>query len=190
MSRRQPGRPSRDQVAILPDELLSTALELLNSNGVEAFTMRALAARLHVNPMTIYHHFGDRDGLISALSERVYQDVTAPTSGDVRTRIEGLLRAYHAQVLNHPGLTLLIFSRPTVFPEQARRITEDIASLLHEGGLSSARSRLWVNILVDFTHGAALATAMGDQALADGESPGDGYDEVLAELLDGLISSS
>jgi AcrR family transcriptional regulator len=189
MKRRQPGRPPRDQAPVRPEALVSAALELLNAKGVEAFTMRALAARLRVNPMTIYHHFGDRDGLIRALSEKVYQHVAAPTSGGVRIRIEGLLRAYHAQVLRHPGLTLLIFSRPAVFPEQARRITEDLAALLREARLSSTRSRLWVNLLVDFTHGAALATTMGDQSVRDGEATGDGYDEALAELLDALERS-
>ncbi|SKA34551.1 TetR/AcrR family transcriptional regulator [Consotaella salsifontis] len=168
--------------------MLSAALDLLDTEGVDAFTMRALAGRLQINPMTIYHHFGDRDGLISAMSERVYRSVSAPALGNPRCRIEALLRAYHAQVLKHPGLALLIFSRPTVFPEQAQRITEEIAQLLVEAGLSPQRTRLWVNILVDFTHGAAIATAIGGRSDPEGSGSNDDYNEALAELLNGLMT--
>lgn len=178
------GRPPRNATAVSREDLLSTALDLLDAKGVDAFTMRALAERFQVNPMTIYHHFGDRDGLIAAMAERVYCGVSAPVSGAPRDRIEALLRAYHAQVLRHPGLTLLIFSRPTVFPEQARRITEDIARFLVEVGLSPARARLWVNILVDFTHGAAVASAMSGRP--EGSDMETDYDATLVELLNGL----
>jgi AcrR family transcriptional regulator len=183
---RSPGRPPRGKAGVSPKDILLGALDLLDAKGAEAFTMRALAERLQINAMTIYHHFGDRDGLIGAMSERAYRGVSAPPSGTPRSRIKALLLAYHAQVLHHPGLTLLIFSRPAVFPEQARRITEDIAGLLAEAGLSPQRSRLWVNILVDFTHGAAVATAMGGQSTSDGLGLEIGYDDALTELLNAL----
>ena len=182
------GRPPRDKGTASREDMLDAALHLLDAKGVEAFTMRALAARVQVNPMTIYHHFGDRDGLIGAMAERVYAGVAAPEDGEPVSRIEALLRAYHAKVMRHPGLTLLIFSRPAVFPEQARRITEELTRLLAEAGLPPERLGLWINILVDFTHGAAVATAMGGRA--DGSAPGlgsdDGYADALAELLSGL----
>ncbi len=182
------GRPPRDKAAPSTDDMLSAALELLDAGNIEAFTMRALAERLQINAMTIYHHFGDRDGLIAAMSEKVYRDVSAPASGTPRSRIEALLQAYHAKVLRHPGFTLLIFSRPTIFPEQARRITEDVAALLSEAGLSPQRSRLWLDILVDFTHGAAVATAMGPGSASASPRVDNGYNLALTELLDGLAN--
>ncbi|CAI1038557.1 transcriptional regulator BetI [Serratia rubidaea] len=183
---RPAGRPSRDNRVILPDEILSAALAILDTQGAEAFTMRALATKLHINPMTIYHYFGDRDGLIAALAEKVYQEVFPSPTGDPLPRLAGLLRAYHSQVLQHPGLTLLIFSRPTVFPEQARRITADITQLLQQSGLPSAGARLWVDIIVDFTHGAALATAAGAHSAIERNAAAKNYAEALAELLSAL----
>lgn len=78
--------------------MLETALDLLQTGGSSALTMRALAGALHINPMTVHHHFGGRDGLIVALAERVYADVQAPACADPRARLEGLLRAYRAKV--------------------------------------------------------------------------------------------
>lgn len=176
--------------------MLAAALRLLDERGAEAFTLRALADALGVNPMTLHHRFGDRDGLVQAMADRVYSAAAAPDQGDGVRRIGALLRAYHAAVVRHPGLALLIFARPGLFPRQARRITEELSRLLAETGLPPAPARLWLDILVDFTHGAAIATAMaaragraaeGDEADAAGDDDaGDRYAAALAELLDGL----
>ncbi len=150
--------------------------------------MRALADQLQVSPMTIYHYFRDRDGLIDALSEYVYAEVSAPATGAFRDRIRSLLQAYHDQVLSYPSLTLLIFMQPAVFPRQAQRITDEIKRLLVEAGLPLALSRLWLNILVDFTHGAAIAAAMGDRSNSAIQDAKEEYDKTLSELLRGLKS--
>lgn len=186
MTPRGRGRPSTDEQSISPAKILSEALGILDTEGLERLTMRALATRVGINPMTIYHHFKDRNGLIRALGDMVYADVSAPGSGDVRTRIAGLLAAYRAKVVQHPALTLAIFSHPAVFPDHATRITENLSTFLGELGLSPKRSLLWVHILVDYTHGAALALAASDETNRTQASIGgvdDSYESGIAELL-------
>ncbi|MCZ4253902.1 TetR/AcrR family transcriptional regulator [Sulfitobacter sp. G21635-S1] len=184
--KRPRGRPPQAEAPVSRDDMVLAALELLDREGVDAFTMRALAKRLGINPMTIYHHFGGRDGLIGAMSDAVYAQVKAPVDGTPFDRIEGLLKAYQAQVLRHPALTLLIFSRPMVFPQQAERITNMISAFLAEGGLPDHKARLWRDILVDFTHGAALATAMSGRRLDCAPPEDQGFTMALSELLVGL----
>ncbi|TWB16501.1 TetR family transcriptional regulator [Rhizobium sp. ERR 1071] len=190
MTKRSRGRPRADENSVSPARILSEALALLDDEGFENLTMRAVAMRANVNPMTIYHHFQDRDGLIKALAESVYADVAMPPEGTVRSRIEGLLGAYRAKVLRHPGLTLAIFNRPAVFPDHARRITESLTDLLEELGLSPSRALLWVHILVDYTHGAALAVAIESEGDGFQSTPADveqaNYQRAISELLDCL----
>jgi AcrR family transcriptional regulator len=164
-------------------------VNILDEEGFERLTMRALAARVGINPMTIYHHFKDRDGLIKALADTLYSDVSAPANGDARTRVAGLLAAYRAKVVQYPALTLAIFSRPTVFPDQAKRITVDVSNLLRDLGASPKGSLLWAHIFVDYTHGAALAVAIRGEAKrlqASIEHVDDSYETGIAELLDAL----
>jgi AcrR family transcriptional regulator len=47
--------------------ILDAARELFVSDGVEATTMRAIAARIGYTPTAIYHHFRDKDALIVEL---------------------------------------------------------------------------------------------------------------------------
>jgi AcrR family transcriptional regulator len=179
------GRPARDQTMPGRDTMLAVALQHLQSGGIEGFTMRGLAERLGVNPMTIHHHFGGRDGLIKALADQVYSAVVVPETAKGLDGIAVLLRSYYATVVRHPDLTLLIFNGPEVFPLQAQRITDDIVRLLADAGLTQSKAALWLGILVDFTHGAAIATAMAAQGETMGSNSDAGtyFAEALAELL-------
>ncbi|MFK0162574.1 TetR/AcrR family transcriptional regulator [Rhizobium sp. NPDC090279] len=190
MTKRSRGRPRADETSVSPANILAEALAILDTEGFENLTMRAVAMRAGINPMTIYHHFQDRDGLIGALADTVYADVAVPLEGTVRSRIEGLLGAYRTKVVRHPGLTLAIFYRPGVFPDHARRITDNLTDLLGELGLSPSRALLWVHILVDYTHGAALAVAMdgkgGGSPAAATDREHENYEHAISELLDRL----
>jgi AcrR family transcriptional regulator len=188
MTQRARGRPSGRADRVSATNILAEALDILDCEGLDALTMRALAIRAGVSPMTIHYHFGDRDGLIKALAEFVYTDIDVPSDRNARAQIESLLGAYWAKVVSHPSLTLAIFNRPQVFPDHARRITECLRGLLEDLGLSSTRSLLWLHILVDYTHGAALATAMSAESSsapdAAAEQAGTTFSQAVSELLD------
>lgn len=184
MTSRARGRPPADGKTVSPQTILTQALDILDAGGLPALTMRTLATRVGINPMTIYYHFKDRDGLIKALAERVYADIAAPQTGDAHKRIHGLLKAYYAKVVLYPAITLAIFAKPDIFPDHAKRITSEIAHLLGELGLDAQRARRWTHILVDYTHGAALAVAAA-QRPADGTMRDD-FDGAIGALLQAL----
>ena len=52
------------------EALLKAASELLEEGGVEAVTTRAVCAIVNVQAPTLYHHFGDKNGLLDALVEQ------------------------------------------------------------------------------------------------------------------------
>jgi len=155
------GRPARGQ-GVTRDEILSAALLLLDEDGA-SLGMRALAARLGVTPMSLYHHVGDRAGLLQALSGHVYGAVLedGAAAAGPRAAILSLLVRYHEAVGRHPQLTLAIFAEPAAFAGTAQRITENVTRLLCA---LTPEYRLWCDILVDHAHGSALAlcAARGD----------------------------
>jgi len=156
------GRPARGQ-GVSRDAILDAALALLDEDGEPGLTMRTLAARLGVTPMSLYHHVTDRAGLLRALSDRLYGAVLdgadepmSPTEG-IRT----LLTRYYDAVVAHPRLTLAIFAEPAAFAGASRDITDRLTGLL--AALTPAHL-LWRDILVDHAHGSGLAliAARGD----------------------------
>jgi AcrR family transcriptional regulator len=79
--------------------ILDATEALLLEAGGDAFGVRALAARCGYTAPTIYHHFGDKDGLIDALLEerfaRLLAEVRQVEQGDDPVEnMRGMLRAY------------------------------------------------------------------------------------------------
>jgi AcrR family transcriptional regulator len=158
------GRPAQGS-GVARDTILAAALALLEEGA--GLTMRALAARLGVTPMSLYHHVADRAGLLAAVSDRVYGDVLAATgaAADPRDEIRALLVRYYDAVGRHPQLTLAIFTEPAAFAGVTRRITERLEALLAR---LTAAHLLWRDVLVDHAHGSGLAlvAARGDPRAA------------------------
>jgi AcrR family transcriptional regulator len=149
------GRPARGQ-GVTREAILDAALAVLDEDGGAGLSMRTLAARLGVTPMSLYHHVTDRAGLLRALSDRVYGDVLqgADLPAEPVAGIRLLLTRYHDAVIAHPQLTLAIFAEPAAFAGASRDITDRLETLL--AALTPAHL-LWRDILVDHAHGSGLA---------------------------------
>lgn len=179
------GRPALGK-GVARDDILDAALALLDEGGGKGLTMRALAERLDVTPMSLYNHVADRKGLLVALSDQVYGDVLqgASNQDDQRAAIKALLSRYHDAVASHPHLTLEIFAEPEAFAGVSREITDRLTTLL---AAITPEPLLWRNILVDHAHGGGLAftAARGDQQL--GDSMRAQYQQALDCLLSRLV---
>jgi AcrR family transcriptional regulator len=155
------GRPKGDS-KINREVILSNAFDMINEAGPHSLSMRGLASRLNVTPMAIYNHFPDRAILVREMSDVVYAKVAKnfeDFSGSVQSKIQNLLFRYYQACVQYPNLTMLIFATPKAFSQEVKQINNDLKNLLHETKLSLAKKQMWLEILVDFTHGSAMAMA-------------------------------
>ena len=56
--------PPRQRTGLSRGRVLSAAVELADAEGVESLTMRALAERLGVEAMSLYHHVANKAALL------------------------------------------------------------------------------------------------------------------------------
>ena len=66
-----PGGTVGTGTPITVDRVLATAMKMIENDGVEAFSMRKLAAELGVGTPTVYWHVGNRDELFNRLIEEI-----------------------------------------------------------------------------------------------------------------------
>lgn len=178
------GRP-KGKALLLKEDILKSALMLLDKSGPKGLSMRNLAQHLKVTPMALYHHVADRSSLIRDLSDLVYAEVSEKfqkSTGTVRERLELLLTSYHQTIIEHPNLSISIFETPDAFSTEARRITGFLLDLLKETELTDSKRKIWLSILVDFTHGSAIAMAM-NKTLQSSQ-----FRKELRELLDCIFN--
>ncbi|MBO9357669.1 TetR family transcriptional regulator [Bordetella petrii] len=181
------GRPSQGK-GVTRDDILTGALALLGEGGGQGLTMRALASRLGVTPMSLYHHVEDHTGLLRALSDRVYAEVLDAEVGQTehRTKVRAILMRYYDAVGSHPQLTLAIFASPGAFAGLTRQITDRLTVLLAK---FTAKPSLWRDILIDHAHGSGLtlSSAQGDRKRE--QTLREQYQLALDHLLDRLADS-
>lgn len=155
------GRP-KSGARISRELILSTAFRLLDESGHQALSMRALAKRLAVTPMSLYGHFSDWDALVRGMSDVIYARVVRDfeaSKGRPRNQIQNLLSLYYTAIVQFPHLTMLIFASSMQFSKELQQINHHLSVLLAESNLKTSKRKMWLEILVDFTHGSALATA-------------------------------
>jgi AcrR family transcriptional regulator len=138
------------------DRVLAEATALADARGLAAVTMRALALRLDVRPMALYHHVAHKSALLDGLVDGVFAEMDAPTAG-APWRPEMTRRAHSARVVlrRHPWALGLLDSRRSPGPATLRHHDAMIATL-RAAGFSLAATAQAYALLDAFVYGFVL----------------------------------
>jgi len=68
-------------MALSRDQVVETALRLIDAHGFHELSMRGLARELGVYPAAVYWHAGNKAELLALVSERVMQEIELPDDG-------------------------------------------------------------------------------------------------------------
>jgi AcrR family transcriptional regulator len=149
------GRPRGTDPKLTRDQILDAALALLAEAGLGGLTMRALARRLGIDPMAVYHYFTDKDALLGAAAERSFAALRPrmPATRDWRARLRALARAYLRTL--HRSRELLLFV--TEVGRVSAPFDEHFFAAIAPLGLSARDECTCRDALVDLLHGASLA---------------------------------
>jgi TetR/AcrR family tetracycline transcriptional repressor len=149
------------QEPLTREKILGAALEIVDEEGLDALTMRRLAADLGVNPMSIYHHLPGKSAVVSGLVGVVFSEIRVPPSEGLpwQERVRTYARAYRNVVRSHPNLALRIVSDAATVSEAVLSGSEPLYGALEEAGLPPARIVQAADTVVDFVHGFALGEA-------------------------------
>lgn len=70
--------------------MIHAAAELLRTGGVEALSTRAVAAAGGVRPPAIYRQFGNKQGLLGAVSSCVFDEYLRQKRSVIATSVDAL----------------------------------------------------------------------------------------------------
>lgn len=111
--------PSSSRPPLSRDRALDAAVELADAEGVDAVSMRNLAARLDVVPMALYKHVANKEDLLDGMVDRVIASYELPPADtDWRRSVRSQVLSARAALLTHPWARQVIETRtrrtPTV----------------------------------------------------------------------------
>jgi AcrR family transcriptional regulator len=68
--RRSAGRPTREQAALIDDQILAAAQALFCRDGFSDVSMNQIAERIGASKLTLYRRFASKEGLLGAVVDR------------------------------------------------------------------------------------------------------------------------
>jgi len=145
-------RSTRDRPAKAPlsqDAVVDAALAILKSDGLQAVTMRRVAAALDTGAMSLYVYVSGREGLLQAMLDRVTAtiELEPPDPSRWRAQLHSLLQRLHQALLAHPGMAALTLADPPT-TETVLLLAENLLGILLAGGLDPQDAAWACDILV------------------------------------------
>ena len=172
------GRTRRPRGSLTPEAILDAA-EDVAGQGIDALTMRAVAARLGAVPMALYNHFATKEQLVDTLLDRVLgRFEPEPATDDWIEDLRRFARAHRRLLVRHPWAVAPLFTQPNP-GLSAVRIGESALGILRRGGLSNARAVAAFSGIIALNYGWSSFTTARD---LDPEAPGHDVGAMLAQL--------
>jgi AcrR family transcriptional regulator len=151
--------------------VVTEALAVIAEEGVQALTMRRLAARLGVVPGALYHHVRNKQQLQDLLLDSVLAeiDVDLDPSLDWTEQLKVLAHRLRQVLEDHPGVAGILKTRDPLGPHSLA-LAEAFLGPLHAAGFGDREAGLAFFLLVDYTIGFAVGgtpTSVNEQRVRD-----------------------
>jgi AcrR family transcriptional regulator len=174
------------------ESILACAAEILERDGPEGLTTRSVCSAAGITAPTLYHHFGDKDGLLDALVSLGIQEFSSgkrniTETDDPLADLKSGWKLFIEFLVGRPQLMRLMAARANEIPQLAdevHRVTRARLEKLHK------QKRLRTS--VDFAARAIQTASNGVMALlTQGASRAElramssfFFDAIMAQLLE------
>lgn len=145
-------------------QIVEAAIELARAEGLDALTIRRLAAAVGASRMALYRHVPDKDALLTLLANEIAERHVVPAdalAGDWPDRLCALAYGMRRELRAYPGFAELIMTRGNHGPG-GLRVAETIADILAAAGLGEPAAARYYLVFIDLVLGRAHREEHGD----------------------------
>ncbi|WP_156325856.1 TetR/AcrR family transcriptional regulator [Nonomuraea sp. SBT364] len=169
------------------DEIHAAALRLVDEGGVDALSMRKLAAELDVNPMSLYHHVPGKEALIQQICVAMADRLELPPDDGTpwQEQLRALALAYHALARAYPALFAYAYAHQQPGTDHESGIWAVLHRVLRAAGVAGPDLGRTGDVLHAFVSGFVLAETKGLIA-----EPGPAFDTAIDLIVHGLAGRS
>jgi AcrR family transcriptional regulator len=170
-----PGGPPRDPDvaagsphALTRERIVRVAIEAADAEGLEALSMRGIAARLGAATMSTYRHVASKEELVLLMADAAFGELPPAADGATawRERVAGAVRTLWILHQRHPWLAQLSpLTRPLPLPRLLAHGERILAALLDAGFDPATTLDLQV-LLYSYVQGLAVNIEREAHALA------------------------
>ncbi|WP_238161358.1 TetR/AcrR family transcriptional regulator C-terminal domain-containing protein [Kribbella antibiotica] len=146
--------PARE--TLTREQIVRTALETLDAEGLAGLSMRKLAAKLGSGATSLYWHVPTKDDLIDLLIDEVWGEIDIPEPELAGWRSGTLLYAHsmRSTIMRHPWLPEVMYTRPSMGPNAMTMGTRGLA-LIAAAGITGRNADFALGTVMSFVLGSA-----------------------------------
>lgn len=137
----------RRPLDLTAEEIVRAAIEIFETEGLSAVSMRTVAARLGVSPVPVYDRVGTKESLLAAMADHLLADVVAPAKPDQDWR--GYATDWATALRDRLGGTRdawqLIGGRRSAYVEASKPLVETLqkAGFAEDAAVQACRLLIW-----------------------------------------------
>jgi AcrR family transcriptional regulator len=169
------------------ERIVAAALAIVDEQGLDALSLRGVAARLSVTPMPLYRHVADRDELVDlvveALLARDAPEVELPQEWDAL--LETLAWRTRNTLLSHPAVYDALRRRALTTPSAMHGMESLLASFARAGLPADAAVAAYTAVLMPVLGNVAVLHGRRETLAAEGRGEAEERARVTG-LLTGL----
>jgi AcrR family transcriptional regulator len=160
-------RAPRRTEALSRDVIVKAAVDILDAEGEDALTLRALTVRLATGYGAIYHHVADRNDLLAAAADHVIARVVAglAAGAEPRQALRALALGLFDAIDAHPWAGTQLTREP--WRPALLDLYESISGQLQALGVPPRALPNSAGVLVNYILGVAGQNAANARALAE-----------------------
>ena len=141
------------------DRVLQQAVAIADADGLGALTIRALASRLDVKPMAIYHHVANKEEILDGIVDFVFSEIELPEpDDDWQTGMRRRARSARTVMGRHTWAIALMETRTSPGPATLRH-HDAVIGAIRGAGFSIPMTAHAFALLDAFIYGFALQEA-------------------------------
>jgi AcrR family transcriptional regulator len=166
------------------EQIVQAATDLLDSDGLEGLSMRALGERLGSAATAVYWHVGSKENLITLAGDQAWDEVALPDWETLGWREAGRQMAVglYEMLSRHPWLMQAFGTFLIVGPGKARRDDHGLA-IFEAAGFTSDQADQAAAIVFSYVLGNALGPAADASLARKLERGDDATSQLVAENL-------
>ena len=144
------------RVPLTRDRVLRAAVELADTIGIDALSMRKLGEAVGVEAMSLYHHVANKDDLLDGMIDVVFGEIALPDDADGwRVAMRRRAISVRGALSRHRWAIGLMESRRTPGAVNLRH-HDAVLGCLRRGGLSVQLAGHAYSVLDSYVYGFAL----------------------------------
>ncbi|GHH38127.1 TetR/AcrR family transcriptional regulator [Streptomyces candidus] len=174
------------------DRITATTVALLDADGLAKFSMRRLAAELHVTAMSVYWYVANKDDLLELAVDHVAAELDLPDpedDTDWRVQLRQLAHGYREMLVRHPWAAPLMGRFLNIGPCM-RAFSDAALRLMRKTGVPKERQGGTMAAVFQFVYGFATSEAQYYQLAAEaGVTADEFYREAMGVIAGELAGS-